>query len=268
MSSTGYLMESDAEAYRLDKKTDPELVRKQAEWAGLKPGMRVADLGCGSGKTSYILNQYVQPNGDTIGIDIADQRIRFARQKYKAENLHFDCRDIFKSLEDIGPFDFIWLRFVLEYYLKESFELISHISNFLKPGGTLCLIDLDHNCLNHYGLSHNLESALHGAMHALEEKSNFDPYVGRKLYSFLYDLKFEDIEVNLTAHHLIYGRLKERDKINWEQKVEVAGRRSGYDFSEYPNNFKGFMEDFKQFFHNERRFTYTPVISCKGRKPR
>ena len=267
MTSTGYLMESETEAIRLDKKTDPVRVRQQADWAGLEPGMRVADLGCGSGKTSYLLNQYVQPDGKTIGIDISEQRIDFARTTYKADNLRFVCRDIRDSLEDIGPFDFIWIRFVLEYYLKESFDMVTHISKFLSPGGTLCLIDLDYNCLNHFGLSPNLESALQGAMHALEERGNFDPYVGRKLYAYIYDLGFENIEVNMTAHHLIYGRLTEGDALNWKTKVEIAGRRSGYAFLEYANGFDGFMEDFNSFFNDPRRFTYTPVIACKGRKP-
>ena len=49
-----YLMEDDQESVRLDRKTDPATVEKQALWAGLKPGMRVADLGCGAGKTTFI----------------------------------------------------------------------------------------------------------------------------------------------------------------------------------------------------------------------
>lgn len=267
MPSSRYLMESDEEALRLDKKTDPDLVRQQAAWSGIEPGMRIADLGCGSGKTSYILNQFVQPQGETIGIDVADQRIRFAQQNYRAENLKFICRDIRKPLEDIGPFDLIWVRFVLEYYLKESFDLVTHISQFLKPGGTLCLIDLDHNCLSHFGLSPNLLSALQGVMQALQETANFDPYVGRKLYSYLYDLGFEAVKVRMTAHHLIYGRLSEGDAFNWEKKVQIAAQNSGYDFAEYPNRFAGFMEDFNTCFNDPRRFTYTPVIACKGRKP-
>jgi len=50
----GYLMESDEEALRLDIKTVPALVEAQARWAGIEPGMRVADLGCGAGKTTSI----------------------------------------------------------------------------------------------------------------------------------------------------------------------------------------------------------------------
>ena len=44
-----YLMENLEEAIRLEMKTDPEAVRKQALWCGLKPGMRVLDAGCGPG---------------------------------------------------------------------------------------------------------------------------------------------------------------------------------------------------------------------------
>ena len=38
-----YLMEDDQEAVRLDRKTDGATVEKQALWAGIRPGMRVAD---------------------------------------------------------------------------------------------------------------------------------------------------------------------------------------------------------------------------------
>ena len=45
MSQPGYLMEGDEESVRLDVKTDPRVVIKQARWAGLESGMRVAYLG-------------------------------------------------------------------------------------------------------------------------------------------------------------------------------------------------------------------------------
>lgn len=34
-----YLMENEKETYRLDVKTDKKVVKKQALWAGIKPGM-------------------------------------------------------------------------------------------------------------------------------------------------------------------------------------------------------------------------------------
>ena len=53
-------MEDDQESVRLDRKTDGATVEKQALWAGIKPGMRVADLGCGAGKTTFHLNKLIQ----------------------------------------------------------------------------------------------------------------------------------------------------------------------------------------------------------------
>ena len=45
MRQRGYLMESEDEAVRLDMKTDGAVVEKQALWAGIKPGMSIADMG-------------------------------------------------------------------------------------------------------------------------------------------------------------------------------------------------------------------------------
>lgn len=128
------------------------------------------------------------------------------------------------------------------------------------------LADLDHNCLNHYGLPQRLETSLKEIMATLETRHDFDPYAGRKLYSYLYDLGFSDISVELEPHHLIYGVLNDMDRYNWTKKIEVAAKNSGYSFDAYPGGFHQFLREFKEFFADPRRFTYTPIIYCKGRK--
>ena len=132
-----YLMEDDQEAVRLDLKTDAAIVEKQALWAGIKPDMRVADLGCGAGKTTFHLNRLVQPEGQAIGVDIAEQRIEYAKTHYSNESIEYVVADIRQPLEDLGHFDFIWVRFVLEYYLEGSFDIVKNITKILKPGGII-----------------------------------------------------------------------------------------------------------------------------------
>ena len=260
-------MESDGEALRLDIKTDSALVEKQALWAGIKPGMRVADLGCGAGKTTFHLNRLVQPNGQTVGVDIADQRINYAKSHYADEGIEYLIGNIREPLDWLGSFDFIWVRFVLEYYLKDSFEIVKNVSQILKPGGILCLIDLDSNCLRNYGHSPRLENAMLKIMENLQSRFNFDPYVGIKLYSYLFDLDFKDIDVNVTPHNLIFGELKEKESFNWMKKVEIAAKNSGFQFDEFKGGYEEFVEEFKAYFSNLRRFTYTPLICCRGRRP-
>jgi len=200
-------------------------------------------------------------------VDFSPQRISYAKENYQTEGITFIKRDIRDTLDDLGPFDFIWIRFVLEYYRSSNFNIVKHISQFLKPGGTLCLIDLDHNCLSHYGLSKRLEKNIFQIMKLLEKKGDFDPYAGRKLYSFLYDLDYKDIELNVTSHHLIFDSINEVDLYNWTKKVEVAGKDSGYEFTDYKKGYEGFVEEFNRDFTNPRRFTYTPIMWCKGIKP-
>jgi ubiquinone/menaquinone biosynthesis C-methylase UbiE len=260
-------MENEEEAIRLDLKTDPVAIKNQALWAGIAPGMRTADLGCGPGKTSYHLNQLVQPHGSVLGLDISPQRIDYAAHHYQHPELEFKIGDIREPLDDLGDFDFIWVRFVLEYYPDASFDIVKNISRILKPGGIMCLIDLDHNCLSHYGVAAKLEKSLFAIMDLLQSQTDFDPYAGRKLYTFLYDLGYDAINVEMSAHHLIFGLLNDTDAFNWNKKVEIAARASGYGFDEYEGGFDGFLQEFRRSFADPRRFTYTPVICVSGRKP-
>ena len=267
MQAQKYLMEHGDESLRLDIKTDNDVTARQAAWAGVAPGMRVADVGCGSGKTTVKLGEMAQPGGSALGIDIAEQRILFAREHYQNDQVSFVHRDARLPMTDLGRFDLVWVRFLLEYHRTNSFDMVKNIADIVEPGGTLVLIDLDYNCLSHFGQSERMEKALAAIMKSLEVGANFDPYVGRKLYSFLYDMGYQDIDVEVGAHHQIFGKLKDSDDFNWTKKVEIAARHSGYDFEEFEDGFEGFLSEFRKFFADPRRFTYTPIIACKGRKP-
>lgn len=258
-------MESSEESIRLEIKTNSGAVREQAQWCGIEPGMRILDAGCGPGKTSAILHEMVQPNGSVMGIDYSPQRIAYAQKHYsEGQKIEYLLHDLREPLPDIGFFDVIWVRFVLEHHRKKGKVIIENLKHILKPGGVLCLLDLDHNCLNHYEVTPSMRDLLHRLMEALDERYDFDTYAGRKLYSYLYDNGFKDIQVTLMPHHLIYGEIRNEDFFNWTKKVEVAARRLKDIFDGYPGGYEGFVRAFESFFRDPRRFTYTALIICKG----
>ncbi|MDA8426089.1 MAG: class I SAM-dependent methyltransferase [Treponema sp.] len=261
-----YIMESDDEETRLEIKTARSVVEEFAIRAGLGPGMRVVDAGCGPGITTSTLGGIAGPAGSALGFDLSEKRIQRAKAGYEDERTRFVVRDFRESLEGLGRFDFAWVRFALEYYKAECFDITRNIAELLEEGGILCLVDLDHNCLNHHGMSPRLEGALAAAMRQLEAKANFDPYAGRKLYSHLYTMGFRDITVAAGAHHLIYGELREADEYNWGKKLEVLSQKLKINLPGYAGP-EEFREDFMTFFRNPGRFTYTPVIAAWGRKP-
>jgi SAM-dependent methyltransferase len=267
MTAPAYFMESDEESLRLDIKTDPAVVAEQAAWAGVKPGMRIADLGCGAGKTTQILHQLTKPGGEVVGIDSSAARIDYAREHHSDSGILYVIKDARQPLTDLGTFDLVWVRFLLEYYEQTAFDIVKHASRLLKPGGTLCLIDLDQNCLGHFGASPRLERTMRNLVLATQKLYGFDPYVGRQLYAFLYDLACVDIEVRMSAHHLIHGELTDTDRFNWLSKAEAARNAPGLFADTYPGGFEEFRQELVAYLEHPRRFIYTPLIMCKGKPP-
>jgi hypothetical protein len=75
-----YLMDNEEETVRLEIKTDPDAVREEARWCGVKPGMRIMDAGCGPGLTSFLLLEMARPGGEVVGVDYMGPRIQDARE--------------------------------------------------------------------------------------------------------------------------------------------------------------------------------------------
>lgn len=266
MLENNYFMENDVESFRLDVKIDPESITRQAKWAGIRPGMRVADLGCGPGKITALLHDLVQPGGTVVGVDGSAERLDYARRKYGRKGIEFVQGDITMPLDHLGDFDFIWVRFVLEYYLSKSAAMVKNFSRSLKPGGIICLVDLDHNPFSSYGMPARLDATFRRIMGELEEKTDFDPHAGRKLYAMVYDLGFEHIDVRVENYRVAFGRIDEFDVFNMLKKIEVIPERINFRFDGYPGGYAEFFQEAQAFLSDPRRFVYTPLIACRGSK--
>jgi len=262
-----YLMENCDEDIRLEIKTVPKDVVDQAAWSGIGAGMRVLDVGCGVGVTTKALGGLVGLTGESIGVDFSNDRLDAARERYSGPNISFINRDIRKPLDDIPEYDAVWVRFVLEYFRADPVSIIKNITARLKPGGILCLADLDCNSMLHYGHSSRVQKTLEEIMSNLEGGFDFDPYAGRKLYAHLYDLGYDKIDIRVEPHHLIFGDLRDSDAYNWVRKLELTAEKSGCSFEAYNGDYKAFLAEFKEFFHSTRRFTYTPLVLARGQKP-
>jgi SAM-dependent methyltransferase len=210
----------------------------------------------------------IQPGGSIIGVDFSETRISYAKEHYGGKNsIEFQLHDLRKPMEGLGRFDLIWVRFLLEYYRKGALDIVKNLKNNVVPGGILCLLDLDYNCLSHYELPPPMVSILPKIMNFIDKKYNVDSFMGRKLYSFLYDNGFENIDVELMAHNLIFGEIKNKDTFNWTKKAEIAAKKAEKLINSYPGGYQQFLSDLNKFLVDPRRFTYTPLLLCKGINP-
>jgi len=267
-------MENSDEGLRLGLKTDPEVVKRQAAWAGLKPGMRVLDVGCGTGITTAALAEIAGPDGHVTGLDFSEERLLQAREKYASDQIDFIRHDIRKPFQSKVPFDFVWVRFLLEYFLAEQLEIAANCVAALKVGGIVCLADSDNNSMTHCGPAYNsrVDATLQDIMVRLRSDHNFDALAGRRLYGHLVHLGFKQINCMVEPHHLIYGELEEKDAYNWVRKLELTATRSGChfeayagdEFAHYPNRYEAFRDEFLAHINHPGRFCFTPIVICRG----
>lgn len=111
--------------------------------AGVQPGMRVADLGCGVGMATSLLSELVGPKGHVVGVDFSGAQIEHARQRLShLSNVSF----VEASASDTGlpreSFDLVYCRFLL-IHVTEPELVLSEMRNLLKPNGILVVEDGD-----------------------------------------------------------------------------------------------------------------------------
>lgn len=115
--------------------------------AGLKPGMNVLDLACGPGFTACELAKAVGPDGHVTGVDINEELIAVAHQAKASEqvaNLSLSLGNLYALDLPENSFDFVYARFVFQHLEKPQLAL-SNVWKILKPGGVLCVLDIDDN---------------------------------------------------------------------------------------------------------------------------
>lgn len=109
-------------------------------WAGVRPGMRVLDLGSGTGGVALVVARLVGSGGSVLGVDRDPVAVRTATRSAEAAevgNASFVEADLTTWSSDEG-FDLITGRFIT-LYLARPAEVIARLARLLRPGGTVLL---------------------------------------------------------------------------------------------------------------------------------
>ena len=112
--------------------------------AGLAPGMRVLDLGCGAGDVSLLAAEFVGPTGSVIGIDRSADAVAWATRRAQIAGLHtlsFAAADLDDG-DLSAPVDAIVGRFVL-MYLRDPAVTLGRLRRWLRPGGCVAFLEFD-----------------------------------------------------------------------------------------------------------------------------
>lgn len=184
----------------------------------LKDGMRVADLGCGTGKvTEHILKS--GKNVEITAVDASSQMLEIANSKFGGyDNVSFIHSGL-EEFEDEEGFDIIFLLQVI-HHISEPERAISHIVDLLKPNGKLILLVIGEEHMRDIA-PYEDEGDILGRFSKEKLISLFelDSLSICKIYDDSFKLKFKDSD----------------DVNNFMDAVSLAPKMNGYENIEHDN---------------------------------
>lgn len=113
--------------------------------AGLGPGMRVVDIGCGSGDVALLAGAVVGGSGEVVGIDINPGPLALARDRARdlgMTNVSFSEGDFDTLSHEVNRFDAAVGRRVLMYQ-PDAVTALKSLAKAVRPGGLVVFHEHD-----------------------------------------------------------------------------------------------------------------------------
>ena len=110
---------------------------------GLRPGVRVLDVGCGSGELTGWMAELVGP-AEVVGIDVDLTVLSIARERWSEHPAppRFVLADAAALPPALGRFDVVYARFLLSHQ-TDPLSVLCQLRELCRPGGVVAVEDVD-----------------------------------------------------------------------------------------------------------------------------
>src|SRR5205823_2223822 len=193
-------------------------------------GAAVLDVGCGTGElTARLAAKF--PRASFIGVDLEEPHLERARAHCAAlgARVRFEVADALALPYDDAAFDLVVCRHVIQA-VPDPAGVLAEIRRVLRPGGRVHLIAEDYGMLWCHPTELNADDFWQRIPWRFEAAVNCDLHVGRKTFTLLHDLDFDDIRVDyvvvdtLRVERETFARIREAWRGGYTDPiVEKAG---------------------------------------------
>lgn len=159
-------------------------------------GSHVLEAGCGIGAQTVTLARN-SPEASIVSVDISENSVAQAEQKVRASglaNVRFQPANIFHLPFAPHSFDHVFVCFVLEH-LKEPSVALQKLKAYLRPGGTITVIEGDHGSAYFHPDSAEAHAAIHCQVE-LQSRGGGNALIGRSLYPLLVTAGYSQVWVS------------------------------------------------------------------------
>jgi ubiquinone/menaquinone biosynthesis C-methylase UbiE len=172
---------------------------------GLEEGMRVLDIGCGSGDVTRLAAELVGPSGSVLGIDTDADSVRSASEraaKTGIANVAFEVGEA-ASFAEPESFDALVARFLLMHQPSPA-DTLAAAAKAVRPGGAIMMLE-----------SHM--AALLDAQHSFPRSATYDEVVRWKCRVVAVGA---DIEAGLNLYRTFRSARLPAPRMHMEAPVE------------------------------------------------
>lgn len=157
----------------------------------LRPGLKVLDVGCGTGDFLRVLAPIVSP-GKAVGLDLSETMIAEAVQRsvQDSENLSFRVGSALELPFQAEKFDRVLATQVL-LHIPDPWSALAEMKRVLAPSGLICITEIDWGTL----VVQSSDGELGRRFSDLACKELRNGFIVRELPGRLRDLGFDDIVI-------------------------------------------------------------------------
>jgi ubiquinone/menaquinone biosynthesis C-methylase UbiE len=183
--------------------------------AGLRPGMRVLDVGSGPGDVSFIAAQLVGPTGSVVGVDASGDVVEFARDRAAERGLS-TVRFEQATIADVAvhEVDAVIGRLIL-MHLPDPVSTLRQLVSLVRPGGLIAFCEFDIGAVRSIPDA-PLSRALVDSIRRVFQSVGLDPAFGTTLHTLFQQAGLGTPQLTLAAP---VGTV--RDTEAWAYSVEV-----------------------------------------------
>lgn len=228
----------------------------------LKEGLRVLDVGCGTGAISKGIARLVGPKGQVIGIDNTEKFILSGRESYQdTPNLSLIHSDLF-NFNDDEKFDLIVAARTLQWLSNPKDALIK-MKSLLKSNGKVSILDYNHEALEWHPKPPESMQLFYEAFLKWRADAGMNNRIADHLTDYFTAAGFHDIEVfnsnepyqkgdaNFVERVGIWARVAESKQISEEGYISEELRLKA-------------IEEYEQWIHTDAQKMEMKLKEVRG----
>jgi len=262
-SYTLKLSEGELDRYKHMATTAKEGELNSWRRAGVVPGARVADIGCGPAAILVELARLIEPGGSIVGVEpdpdarsIAADLISTSDQT----NIELVSGDAECTRLETNSFDVVMMRHVLLHNGPRATSILTHLMSLIKPQGHLYLCETDLTGYRQIPFDKNQESLWNRWLELLRSQGN-DIQIGPRLVHIVGESGLEIVDRG--ARFSIVDLSTGIRPTAWAAKTAIigAGLASERDFKKWEDAYQRYLELPGQ------KLLFVPHFWAVGRRP-